>query len=135
MDVTETYAELARLVVELTWRIDHGQASRVHELFVDDGVLALGGRQEGREAIRGWGVQREASPRQSRHVCTDMRFTVASPTEADGTTTVTVYLREGDGPASTVPTVIGEYQDTFTRAPDGGWAFRTRSMTAFSRAG
>jgi hypothetical protein len=34
---------LSRLVEELSWRIDHGRADWVWELFVPDGVLATSG--------------------------------------------------------------------------------------------
>ncbi|MGN6169660.1 MAG: hypothetical protein ACTHQQ_16040 [Solirubrobacteraceae bacterium] len=36
------YVELSRLITEITSRIDHGRASTVHELNVDNGVLNLG---------------------------------------------------------------------------------------------
>jgi hypothetical protein len=32
------HLSLSRLVVEMAWRIDYGQADRVWELFVPDGV-------------------------------------------------------------------------------------------------
>jgi hypothetical protein len=32
------HMQLTRLVTEVAWRIDHGKADTVHELFVDDGV-------------------------------------------------------------------------------------------------
>ena len=38
------HLSLARLMVEIAWRIDHGQADRVWELFVADGVLDTTGR-------------------------------------------------------------------------------------------
>jgi hypothetical protein len=34
---------LSRLVEEISWRIDHGRADSVWELFVPDGVLATSG--------------------------------------------------------------------------------------------
>jgi hypothetical protein len=31
------HLQLAQLVTEIAWRIDHGKADTVHELFVDEG--------------------------------------------------------------------------------------------------
>jgi hypothetical protein len=36
------HVQLARLVAGIAWRIDRGKADTVHELFVDDGEMALG---------------------------------------------------------------------------------------------
>jgi hypothetical protein len=36
------HLELARLVIEIAWRIDHGKAGTVHELFADEGQMNLG---------------------------------------------------------------------------------------------
>ena len=40
----DDHASLTRLVLELAWRIDHGQADTAHELFTEDGqaVFAAG---------------------------------------------------------------------------------------------
>ena len=37
------HVALSRLVEEISWRIDHGRADSVWELFVPDGVLATSG--------------------------------------------------------------------------------------------
>jgi len=56
------HVSLSRLVVEFAWRVDHGQADRVWELFVPDGVLDTGGAPlAGHDAIRDWGRARAAS--------------------------------------------------------------------------
>jgi hypothetical protein len=49
------YVQLSRLVIEAAWRVDVGRADTLHELFVDDGTLAIGdGTLQGREQIRQW---------------------------------------------------------------------------------
>ena len=64
------HVSLSRLVVELSWRIDHGQADRVWELFVADGVLDTSGTPlVGHDAIREWGRGRVASTVRTRHIC------------------------------------------------------------------
>jgi hypothetical protein len=49
---------LARLVIETAWRIDHGKAGTVQELFADEGQMNLGQTSlKGREEIREMGAQ------------------------------------------------------------------------------
>jgi hypothetical protein len=63
------HLSLSRLVVEIAWRIDHGQADAVWELFVPDGVLDTSGTPlAGHDAIRSWGQARVASTVQTRHI-------------------------------------------------------------------
>ena len=35
------HVQLSRLVTEHAWRVDHGRADTIHELYVDDGELTL----------------------------------------------------------------------------------------------
>jgi SnoaL-like domain len=58
-------------------RHSHGHADTLHELFVDDGTLAIGdGTLQGREEIRQWGQQAVDAHTFDgiRHVCGNMRF-------------------------------------------------------------
>ena len=58
---------LSRLVEEISWRIDHGRADSVWELFVPDGVLATSGAPlVGHDAIRAWGKARAPPPPRGR---------------------------------------------------------------------
>jgi hypothetical protein len=122
------HVPLSRLVVEIAWRIDHGQADRVWELFVADGVLETGGtRLVGHDAIRDWGRARVASTAQTRHICSGMRFTDRGSGRATGSTLLTVFIHDGDGRGPTVPTVVGEDTDEFVRT-DAGWRFASRTF-------
>jgi hypothetical protein len=92
------HLQLARLVTEISWRIDHGKADTVHELFVDEGTMTLGPTTlSGREQIREWGRQRAGATYRTRHVCTNMRFVADGDDAAEGTTVITQYRGEDDG--------------------------------------
>src|SRR5262249_59665941 len=83
---------LSRLVVEIAWRIDHGQADTVWELFVPDGILNSSGTPlVGHDAIREWGRARVASAVRSRHICSGMRFIDGGAGKATGSTLLTVF--------------------------------------------
>jgi hypothetical protein len=118
--------QLARLVTEIAWRIDHGKAETVHELFVDEGEMTLGQTSlRGREEIREWGRKRVAATYRTRHVCTNMRFVADGDDTAEGTTVVTQYLGEEDGLGMTLPNTVGEDHDRFVRT-DHGWRLVSR---------
>ena len=58
----EDYIELFRLVNEIAWRIDHGRADTVWQLFTPAGTLdSSGDPLVGQDAIRRWGEERSQS--------------------------------------------------------------------------
>jgi hypothetical protein len=122
------YLELSRLVMEHAWRVDHGRADTVHELYVDDGELVVPPTPvRGRAALREWGRKLvESAPwRTIRHACTNMRFTADGPDNAEGTSLLMVYMVAGAGPATTTPWKVGEDHDRFVRTA-GGWRLVSR---------
>jgi hypothetical protein len=119
---------LSRLVEEISWRIDHGRADSVWELFVPDGVLATSGAPlVGQDAIRTWGAARVASAARTRHIISGMRFTDGGDGHATGSTLLTVFIHEGDGRGAAIPSVVGEGADEFVRT-DVGWRFVSRTF-------
>lgn len=120
------HLSLSRLVVEIAWRIDHGQADTVWELFVADGVLDTSGAPLiGHDAIRDWGRARAASTVTTRHICSGMRFIDHGNGRATGSTLLTVFMHDGEGRSPAIPAVVGEDTDEFVRT-DGGWRFVSR---------
>jgi hypothetical protein len=122
------HLSLSRLVVEIAWRIDHGQADRVWELFVPDGVLDTSGTALlGHDAIRDWGRARATFTVRTRHICSGMRFIHRGNDQATGSTLLTVFMHDGDGRGPAVPAVVGEDTDEFVRT-DAGWRFASRTF-------
>jgi hypothetical protein len=122
------HLELTQLVTEIAWRIDHGKADTVHELFVDESEMSLGQTiLRGRQQIREWGRQRADATYRTRHVSTNMRFIADGDDRAEGTTLITQYMDQGDGPGTTVPSAVGEDHDRFART-NQGWRFVSRSF-------
>jgi hypothetical protein len=122
------YLQLSRLVIEHIWRNDNGHADTLHELYTDEGELMLPQTPlRGRQAIYEWGRQIVANtPWYSiRHVCTNMRFVAVGPDEAEGTTTLTVFMTTEPGVGTTLPWSVGEDYDRFVRTKDG-WKLASR---------
>ncbi len=119
---------LSRLVEEISWRIDHGRAESVWELFVPDGVLATSGAPlVGHDAIRAWGRTRVASAARTRHIISGMRFTDSGDGRVTGSTLLTVFIHEGDRRGPAIPSVVGEDTDEFVRT-EAGWRFVSRTF-------
>jgi SnoaL-like domain len=126
-----------RLIVDYARFVDFGEASRIAELFTEDGVWESEGlRMEGRSAIREGFARREGVRRRvSRHACTNVAVDVISADEARGLCYLINYRfdrREGDDPAAPAPAgapkYVGEYHDRFVRAAEG-WRFAHRICT------
>jgi hypothetical protein len=119
--------ELARLIIDLAWRMDHGKAATAHELFVDEGELIVGPDEvvRGRDAIREWGSALDQAGVCMRHVCSNMLFRGHGDNYAGSTTLVTLFLRRHDEAGSPLPWAIIEDHDRFVRT-DQGWRFVSR---------
>jgi hypothetical protein len=91
------HLQLSCLVTEHAWRVDHGRADTVHELYAEDGALDVGTPLRGRQAIHEWGRRLVEVPpwRSIRHVCGNMRFVADGVGAAEGTTILTVFMVAG----------------------------------------
>jgi len=130
----DDHIALTRLVTELVWRIDHGRADEVDELFTNDGEMTLGPTSlHGRSELKEWGRARNGSSSRTHHVCTNMRFVRTGDDQAEGTTILTVYQAVAASTNQAIPAVVGEYQDRFVRTTES-WRFVSRrSAPTFTR--
>lgn len=136
-DLSRLLAERAceRLIVEYCRLVDFGHASRIADLFCDDGEWrGVDLHLRDRDQIREWFTRREQITRRvSRHVCTNVAVDVLSEDEAAGCCYLINYRcdrREGDlalPVAVEVPKFIGELHDRFRRTA-AGWRFASRRV-------
>jgi ketosteroid isomerase-like protein len=128
-------AACQRLVVAYCHYVDHGEASRVADLFTQDGVweapdTTVAGNQSIREFFK---VLEQDDTRMSRHICSNFQLNEISAAEAMGVVYVTLYRHHGEQGRSTSPlagpTAVGEYRDHFVRTPDG-WRIKHRVAIA-----
>jgi hypothetical protein len=136
-DLERLLAERAceRLIVDYCRFVDFGEASRIADLFTEDGTwegpdLVMAGRED----IRAGFLRREGVVRRvSRHVCTNVGIDVLSADEAVGLCYLVNYRYDrkeaavGDEAAvpSDVPKYVGDYHDRFRRTAEG-WRFAER---------
>jgi SnoaL-like domain len=126
------YLQLSRLVIEAAWRVDVGRADTLHEVFVDDGTLAISdGTLQGREQIRQWGQDAVDAHTFDgiRHLCGNMRFLVTGDQTAEGVTVLTPFFdNQPTTPGTSVPWTVGEDHDRFVRT-EQGWRLLAQSWT------
>jgi len=126
-------SQLEALNVEFWYRVDHHDGDGVADLFTEDGVYSIpGGRNRGRAAIAESYVKRAArGPRVSRHVHTNLRVTIESPTDARGVSMLTLWARDGEAPLPlTLPVSVSDVEDTYVKGDDGAWRIAHRHITS-----
>ncbi len=122
-----------RLVTAYCHYVDHGEASRIAELFSEDGVWSSPDvTMSGREQLeKGFGRREAQKERMSRHVCNNFLCDVEDPDHARGVVYLTLYRHDG-AETRTVsplegPAMVGEYRDRFVRTAEG-WRIQERRI-------
>ena len=125
-----TRAAIEQLIVEHAWRVDHGRADRLHELYCEHGsMVGAGMKLVGKDAIAAYGRERAKSARAARHVCTNIRLVQVGPDRVQGNTIVTLYRSKGtETDPSADPMAVGDWQDVYERMPDGKWLIAERKI-------
>lgn len=135
-DMVLIRAQIDALNVEFWYRVDHHNGEGVADLFTEDGAYSVpGGRHSGRAAIAESYVKRAArGPRVSRHVHSNLRLTVETPTLATGVSILTLWARDGEAPlALTLPVSVSDVHDTYVKGDDDVWRIQHRHITAAFR--
>jgi uncharacterized protein (TIGR02246 family) len=121
------------VVVRAAAGVDAGDADRLAMLFTEDAVLVRPGAEplRGRAAIRHAYAQRP-SERITRHLLTNVRVDVESPTHARVHSLVLLWTgssTDADGPSGRVAhprQSVGEFDDRLLRDAHGVWLIQRR---------
>lgn len=128
----EDRTALIALCVEYSWRVDNHRTETVAELFVDDGVWEAGtnvmiGKAE---LVAGWKARATIGEKLTRrHQLCNFRFLRTADGVMHGWHGLIYFQTERGTAGSSTPTMIGDYEDTYGKATDGTWLFKTRKMT------
>jgi uncharacterized protein (TIGR02246 family) len=122
----ETHRAIEALVIEFAYRVDQGQADRVHELFTPEATLSTPAFSlKGRDEIEARFKARAGdTSRKSRHYCTNLRLTRDGDAIIAVSNALTVIVSDGGAPF----VMSGTSRDECVRQ-DGAWAFRRRDLT------
>ncbi len=128
--------ECERLTYRYCEAVDFGHASRLADVFAEEGVFDNGDlRLVGREQIRRVFTEREqVRELRTRHVCTNIHVEVTEPAAATGVVYLALYRRHGPEDRSvpvpeTSPAVVGSYHDAYVRTGEG-WRIAARRLDA-----
>ncbi len=120
------YVTLTQHLMEMMWRIDHGNACSVHELFLSDGTLTVPPLHlSGSYALQQWGRDFDAHHTGVHHVVTNLRFVYQTRDLVEATSTLMSFQSEGQDGEGTLPSVIGMDRDILVRTASG-WRFQSR---------
>jgi hypothetical protein len=127
-----TRAQIEALSLEYYYRLDHGEADRVPELFTQDGTLQMSDDAPivGRKAIEAFYAARSKT-RRTRHVSTNLRLTYVDANHVEAVREITYYAGEtanNRGPYPAEP-AIAEYAEKLVRGEDGRWRYAWRKAT------
>lgn len=122
----QTRTEVEHLIAEMLWRLDHGHADQLWELYTEDGVShGPMGTMEGREALRAWGEKRVTAPMpEGRHHIGGIRLAWEDG-ELTGCVQYVTYRASSENPL--VPASVGEFRERY-RQVDGQWRFTERRV-------
>lgn len=123
-----------RTLIETSVRhVDAGDAQAFAALFTEDAVLVRpnGSQLEGRTAIQAAYAQR-AADRITRHLVTNVAVTLEGDDRAQARSYVLLWTGstpEADpvyGRRADARQLVGEFDDTLTKAADGSWRLQRR---------
>ena len=120
--------EIDALIAEFAHLIDHNQSEKVADLFTEDGWYGResGARSVGRDAIRkAYAGRAGRGERTARHIFTNLRLTVHSDDEAEGSCILLLFAADGAPPLPAEPMLVQDYLDRY-RKVGGRWLFASR---------
>ena len=125
------------LIAEYAWRLDHGSADALHELFAEDGcLLGAGFNLCGIAAIRDWGRKRDAVVRTTRHVCSNLQIHAQLDGALYARSYVMVFRSESDVVTKPTLVFVGDYNDVILRDnASNRWLFSRRQLMPSFAAG
>lgn len=121
-------------MTEFAWRVDNGQANRVHDLFIESGSISAPGLNlDSREAIATvFGERAQDENRVSRHSWMNPRFEVLGPDRIRVTTVVQTFMGSTDTgdslPVGNANFIVGDSIDVMQRDKNDQWRFESRQL-------
>jgi SnoaL-like domain len=118
--------KIGDLIVEFAWRVDHGLASSMHEIVTDDIEMVLTkGTMIGKDAVKDWGIKRDAAGRTTSHLMSNIRFSHVARDRVEADSSAVIFVHGGGDVGPALPWAVTEYHDIFVKDEEG-WKFKSR---------
>ncbi len=127
---TADLQDIQALSAEFAYRIDQGDMETTADLFAVDGVYGRRGETSsvGREAIRSvYRALKANNVNTTRHLFSNFRITLESPTRASGSCSMVMYAGAGELPQPVKPVLVQDFHDAYVKV-DGRWLFQSRAV-------
>lgn len=126
----EDHIAIQNLLTEFCWRVDHGQAAAVAELFVEDGkVITPMFNLAGRSEIAAHFLKRDGDKTiLSRHQWSNLRLSRESGARVRAEMVVQTSLGVQGPPQAPTGAMIGDSLDVLEKGADGVWRFVERRL-------
>ena len=128
----ETRCAIEALVTEHSYRVDHNQADRVHELYTADGSLTGLATMNFStpDGIRAWGVERvKDTDTVVRHIQSNLRL-YWDDNVLRGNLYYQMLRGDSHDTSNAAPVSMGEFDDEYALV-DGNWRIRTRVISRY----
>ncbi len=133
----ETRLALEDLNSDFCHFLDHNMIEELVELFTEEARYSHGSRLScGRGEIRKLFNTRTAEgERTSRHIQTNLKFTLRSSHEAEGTSVCLTFACDGPPPISpATPFLVADFIDEYQLCEDKRWRIRKRHIERIFKA-
>ena len=125
----DTRAAIETLVTEFSFLVDHGHATDVPDLFIEQGTFeSPAARLQGKAALTAAMAQRAKAVHQTRHAIGNLRLTAVSADQIRGNVLLTMYRWMPGETAGPHPIALMEYEDVYQRDRNGEWRFASRKV-------
>ena len=127
------HLEIAALVTEYAWFLDHQQWHGVVDLCTEDALLTIRGRDiVGRSGLTEWAESRAQKKRlKTLHQMTNLRLEAEADDRATGVAALVLYVATTGTRRSHVD-LVGEYRDEYVRF-EAGWRFKRRHLVELGK--
>lgn len=115
------------LFSEFAWCADRGLGTAMAQLFAEDGVLAVGGKEaKGRQLIGEVCQQRAQPPRRTRHSWSSLRIVEFEQNIATTTSIQTTFELADEQSPGLVR--VSDLNDWLVKTAEGEWRFQRREI-------
>jgi len=131
MDELRLWHALYQLEVKYWHDVDYNGGSSAHELYCDDGLLSVGGKEfKGRHTIKTFYEWRRIRGETARHVIANVVVRAQDERRATASGLITIYRARGTAPVHTgnVPALISDFTSDCILGPDDTWRYASHVL-------
>jgi SnoaL-like domain len=132
MNELQLWHDLYQLEVKYWYDVDCNSGSSVHELYRDDGLLSVGGKEfRGRHTIKTFYEWRRQRNETARHVVSNFMVRSQGERRATAFGLITIYRARGINPpldTGNVPALVSDFTSDCILGPDDIWRYASHVL-------